>query len=653
MREGDVAAWHDIEAARTLKRLLPRAVAAAEMPAARAKAFGMRAEHHFGRLFRAYIALYGGLYDVHWHLEALLTDAARSFAIRDKALVAQDDAREQGPRWFTDHKAMGSVLYVDRFAKDLSGVRREIPYFQSLGLTYLHLMPLFQSPPGDNDGGYAVSNYRAVNPALGDMAKLRALAAELKKAGISLVVDFILNHTADDHIWAQKAKAGDADHQAFYWMFDDRTLPDQYQPNLRAIFPDRGADAFTWRADVEGPAKGKWVWTTFYRFQWDLNYRNPALFNAIAGEALFLANQGIDVLRLDAVPFLWKSLGTNCENQPEAHFIVEALNAVAAMAAPSLAFKSEAIVHPDEVAKYIGPDRSELSYNPLIMALLWEAIATRDTRMLNDAFKSRFAIPEGTTWINYLRSHDDIGWGFANEDAERLGIMPDGHRTFLNNFFTGRFAGGFAKGLRFQDNPLTGDCRVCGTLASLAGLEAAVASGKAVDIDHAVNRILAMQGIVMTTGGIPLIYLGDEIAQLNDYDFGVDLAHAGDSRWVHRPVFSKKRLASALDKPSSPEGRVFAGVKALVALRKTMPALGGNHLRLIDLPSPHVTAFLRENEGQSCVILANLSEHKISLSSVPLLAALDAKMAKDKLSAAILAQATFDLAPYGFHCFEG
>jgi amylosucrase len=646
-----MAGWHETEANRALKRLLPRAMAAANMPVPRAKAFTSRAERHFTRLFKAYIALYGGLYDVYWHLEELLTAAAKSFAEREAALVDQDEEREQGPRWFSDHRAMGGVLYVDRFAKDLSGIRRKIPYFQSLGLTYLHLMPLFQSPRGDNDGGYAVSDYRAVNPALGDMAALRALALDLKKAGISLVVDFILNHTADDHPWAQKAKKGDSDYQAFYWMFDDRTLPDQYQPNLRAIFPDRGSDAFTWRDDVEGPAKGKWVWTTFYRFQWDLNYRNPALFNAIAGEALFLANQGIDVLRLDAVPFLWKSLGTNCENQPEAHFIVEALNAVAAMAAPSLAFKSEAIVHPDEVAKYIGPERSELSYNPLTMALLWEAIATRDTRMLNDAFRNRFALPEGTAWINYLRSHDDIGWGFANEDAERLGIMPDGHRTFLNNFFTGRFAGSFAKGLPFQENPITGDCRVCGTLASLAGLEAAVKSGKTVEIDHAINRILAMQGIVMTAGGIPLLYLGDEIAQLNDYDFGKDPAHAGDSRWVHRPVFSQKRLTSALSDPSTPEGRVLAGVKAFIALRKSMKALGGNALALIDLPSPHVTAFLRENEGEACVVLANLSEHRISLPTAPMLTALAVKKAKDHLSSAMLTQGTFDLKPYGFHSF--
>jgi amylosucrase len=653
-----VADWFETEAERTLGRIMPRALEAVSASdgkenAARIAAFSARARQHFPRLFRAYHALYASSYDFHWQIEKLLTSALLSFYTRDAALVRRDEERESGPRWFEDHRAMGGVLYVDRFAGTLDGVRKKIPYFKELGLTYLHLMPLFRSPPGDNDGGYAVSDYREVDARLGTMADLGALARELKANGVSLVVDFILNHTADDHPWAEAAKAGDPDSQAYYFMFDDRREPNMYQPKLRAIFPDRGSDAFTWRDDVAGPNGGKWVWTTFYRFQWDLNYRNPALFNAIAGEAMFLANQGIDVLRLDAVPFLWKSAGTTCENQPEAHFIVEALNAVCAMAAPSLAFKSEAIVHPDEVVRYIGAHRSELSYNPLMMALLWEAIATRSTNMLNDALKNRYRLPPGTAWINYLRSHDDIGWGFANEDALRLGVDPEGHRRFLNAFYTGRFAGTFARGLPFQDNPETGDCRVCGTLASLAGLEAAIASKKPEQIDAAVNRILAMQGIVMTAGGIPLVYLGDEVAQLNDYEFGRESAHAADSRWVHRPIFPEKRLASARKGGSAPEARIYAGMLRLVALRKSLPALGGNALTLIDQPSPHVTAYLRENDGNRCVVLANLSEHAVSVPVAGMLAALGSITATDRLSTAELSvkAGTFDLAPYGFHCF--
>jgi amylosucrase len=647
-----MADWNDSEAARSLGRLLPRALALFAADSLPAAAFERRATAHFPRLFRAFHALYSGHYDFFWHLEQLLLAGAQAAAERHPALTELDAAREAGPRWFEDHKAVGGVLYVDRFAGDLAGLRARIPYFRSLGLTYLHLMPLFRSPPGDNDGGYAVSDYRAVDARLGTMAELKALALELKQAGISLVVDFILNHTADDHAWAQAAKAGDADKQGYYWMFDDRALPDQYQPQLRAIFPDRGSDAFTWRPDAIGPQGGKWVWTTFYRFQWDLNYRNPALFNAIVGEMLFLANQGVDVLRLDAVPFLWKALGTNCENRPEAHTIVEALNAIAAIAAPALAFKSEAIVHPDEVIRYIGPHRSELSYNPLLMVLLWEAIATRDARLLNDGLRRRFALPAGTAWINYLRSHDDIGWGFANEDALRLGIDPDGHRDFLNEFYRGRFAGSFARGLPFQENPETGDCRISGTLASLAGLEAAVEAGDEALIDLAIRRILMMQGVVMMAGGIPLIYLGDEIGQLNDHDFTADPAHAADSRWVHRPVFSEARRASAAEPGSTaPEARIYRGLLDLIALRKSLPAIGGNRLTAIDLTHPALVAFRREKQGESAIVVANVSDRAVTIGAEPLLLADRAERLTDRISGASLSRAPLSIPPYGFFVF--
>jgi amylosucrase len=649
-----VGEWQEVESRRTLRRLVPRlAPHFAGVPSRRA-AFEARLDEHFPRLFHRLHALYGWHYDFFWHLEQVLVRMAASFAAREESLVEVDAAREVGPPWFASNRVLGGVCYVDRFAGDLAGVRARIPYFRELGLGYLHLMPLFKSPPGENDGGYAVSDYRAVDPRLGTMDELAGLARELRAAGIALVLDFILNHTADDHPWAEAAKAGDPDAQAFYWMFDDRRMPDQFQPYLRAIFPDRGDDSFTCRPDVTGPAGGKWVWTTFYTFQWDLNYRNPALFTAMAGEMLFLANQGVDVLRLDAVPFLWKERGTNCENRPEAHTVVEALNAVAAIAAPALAFKSEAIVHPKEVVRYVSPEKCRLSYNPLVMALLWEAAATRDARLLIDALERRFALPDGTAWVNYLRSHDDIGWGFADEDAARLGIKGSDHRTFLNAFYTGRFPGTFACGLPFQENPETGDCRVCGTTASLAGLEAAIDAADPVLIDAAVGRILVLHGIILTLGGVPLLYLGDELAQLNDYGYEREPETAADSRWVHRPRFPPDGTRRMRDPATatSPQARVSAGLKRLLSLRLATPALAGNRLRVVELTTPHALAYRREHGSERCVVLANLSEHTLDLDPAPLLLALDADRLQDRLSdLAVERGRRFTLRPLGFHCF--
>ncbi len=639
--------WHR-EAARQLWTRTRPALAAPFADPSRFALFEARVERHGPRLVACLHGLYGWCWDFYHHLERTLVVAAEAAAARPDDLAALDAASESGPAWFADHRVVGGVCYVDRFAGTLEGVRRQIPYLRDLGLSYLHLMPLFAGPDPENDGGYAVSDYRRIDPRLGSMEDLAALARDLRAEGIRLVLDFILNHTSDEHAWAEAAKAGDAEKQAFYWMFDDRRTPDRLQPHLRAIFPERGGDSFTFRPDVPGPHGGKWVWTTFYTFQWDLNYRNPAVLAAMAGEMLFLANQGVDVLRLDAVPFLWKEPGTNCENRPEAHTVIEALNAIAAIAAPALVFKSEAIVHPDEVVRFVSPEECRLSYNPLVMALSWEALATTRVVMLRDALARRNALPGGTAWINYLRCHDDIGWGFADEDATRLGIDPAAHRDFLNAFYTGRFPFSFAAGLPFQENPETGDCRVCGTLAALAGLDRARADADPLAMDLAVRRILMLNGVMMTLPGVPLIYLGDELAQANDLGYRDVPAHAADARWVHRPVFPRERVDAEDD---GPESRVRDGMRALIALRQATAALGGADLAVIETGNPHVLAFRRGTPSDPRVIVANFSPLSQPVADGGLFAGLAADAARDGLGGALVARTgTLRLEPYGFLC---
>ncbi|MGW8251966.1 MAG: amylosucrase, partial [Anaerolineales bacterium] len=488
------------------------------------------------------------------------------------------------------------------FAGDLQGIQDKIPYFKELGLTYLHLMPLFRVPEGENDGGYAVSSYREVNPRLGTTEGLVALAKALRQNGISLVLDLVFNHTSNQHEWALKAIAGEQDYQDYYRMFPDRTIPDAYERNLREIFPEEHAGAFTYFPEVE-----KWVWTTFHSYQWDLNYANPEVFNRMAEEMLFLANIGVEVLRLDAVAFIWKQLGTDCENLPQAHWLIQAFNATARIAAPALLFKSEAIVHPDEVAKYIHPDECQLSYNPLLMALLWDALATRKTDMLNLALRERFQIPPDCGWVNYVRVHDDIGWTFSDEDADRLGVNGYDHRKFLNDFYTGRFEGSFARGLPFQENPKTGDARISGSCASLAGLEKALREETAAEVELAIRRILLIHGMILTIGGIPLIYLGDEIGTLNDYSYSDDPDKAEDSRWVHRPYADWEKYAQRTDSKTV-EGRIYQGLQRLIALRLAQPEFAGQEMLVMDTGSPHVLGFVRMSASQRVLVFANFSE---------------------------------------------
>lgn len=600
--------WERIprEAARSLARLLPRveqAFAAAGGNAADWVAFEQRLRREWPRLFELLLGLYGSQYDFFYHLEQLLIAMAQSWSERPLWLKQRDAVREADSEWFQSERMMGGVLYVDRFCGTLNRLREFIPYFNELGLTYLHLMPLFAAPEGNNDGGYAVSSYREVNPQIGTTAELAALAQELDRAGISLVLDFVFNHTSDEHEWARRAQAGDPDYQEFYFLFPDRTMPDAYERTLREIFPTVRRGSFTWRPDMQ-----RWVWTTFNSFQWDLNYANPAVFRAMAAEMLFLANLGVAVLRLDAVPFIWKRLGTNCENQPEAHQIIQAFNAIARVAAPALLFKSEAIVHPDDVLSYISPHECQLSYNPLLMALLWESLATREVKLLAHSLSHRFRLPAGCAWINYLRSHDDIGWTFDDNDARAVGIDPWGHRQFLNAFYTGRFTGSFARGLPFQENPDTGDARVSGTLASLAGLEQALGSGDPQMIDTAIRRIVLLHSVILSIGGIPLLYLGDEVGTVNDYSYVTDPSKAVDSRWVHRPTRNQAGMDHRHD-PATVSGRIFGELVRLIRLRASLPALRDGAMDVVRSDNRHVLAYVRRAGSQRVLVLANFSEY--------------------------------------------
>lgn len=552
-----------------------------------------RVDENLPRLTELFTRVYGDDPRAGEQLDGLLGDIARSWQARDADLKKLDAARASDPHWFESNRMLGGVCYVDKYANDLAGVRSRIPYFTELGLTYLHLMPLFEAPDEFSDGGYAVSSYRTVNPALGTMDELAELATELRENGISLVVDFIFNHTSNEHEWAKKALAGSAEHEDYYWIFPDREMPDAYEATVREIFPDDHAGSFVQLDD------GRWIWASFYSFQWDLNYRNPAVFRAMAGEMMFLANQGVDILRMDAVAFIWKQLGTDCENLPEAHLLIQAFNAVCRMAAPSLLFKSEAIVHPDQVVQYISPEECQLSYNPLQMALIWNSLATRDVRMLAQALERRHAIAGGTAWVNYVRSHDDIGWTFADEDAAEFGINGYDHRRFLNAFFVNRFEGSFARGVPFQDNPRTGDCRISGTTASLAGIEAGDPAG--------VDRVILAHSIVLSTGGIPLLYLGDEVGQLNDYSYADDPAHADDSRWVHRPGYPAELYAERNDF-STTAGSIYSRMRWLIAARSATPEFAGGTLLPFDARNDHVLGYQRPGEGSAIVVLANFSD---------------------------------------------
>ena len=570
--------------------------------------FDLRLDRSGPDLWPMLEALYGDHPDGDRMKTDLIEEMRKAWKARPAELKELDLKRDLEPDWFQRPDMVGYVFYIDRFAGDLKGVHKRLDYLQGLGVTYVHLMPCLKPRPGDSDGGYSVMDYRKVNPAFGTMADLQELAKALRARGMSLCIDMVLNHTAKEHEWARKAAKGDPVYRDYYLMFDDDTLPRQFEETLVEIFPDNAPGSFTYYPKFE-----KWVWTTFNEHQWDLNWANPQVFLEIAKIMLFLANKGVDVLRLDAVAFMWKRMGTRCQSEPEVHKILRALRAVTRVAASSVLHLEEAIVGPAEMLTYFGRGEHDgregnLAYHNNLMVQYWSALATRDTRLMTHVLKTHF--PEhltNATYATYIRCHDDIGWAITDEDAAAIGVTGYGHRCFLSDFYEGSFPGSFARGALFQYNPETGDKRISGTFASLAGLERAKEAQDVDGINHAVHRILMGNALIASFGGVPLIYMGDEIAMLNDYRYMGVPEHAHDSRWLHRPIMAWE-TAQYVD-PESPEGRVLTGTRYIYHRRKDVSAIHGGHpTRVIDAPNKAIFAFLRLAPTGNLLCLFNFSE---------------------------------------------
>ncbi|MDX2004805.1 MAG: alpha-amylase family protein [Meiothermus sp.] len=528
---------------------------------------------------------------------------------RPLELQALDLERVHAPDWFLRPDMHGYIAYADRFAGNLKGVARHIDYLKELGIKYLHLMPLLLPREGENDGGYAVADYRKVRADLGSMTDLKNLCTKLRHEGISVCLDLVLNHVAREHPWAQAARRGDPKYRNYFYIFPDRTIPDQYERNLPEVFPDFAPGNFTWDDEVQG-----WVWTTFNSWQWDVNWSNPEVFVEYLDLILWLANKGVDVFRLDAIAFTWKRMGTNCQNQPEVHALTQALRAAVRIGAPAVAFKAEAIVAPEDLIAYLGTQEhygkvSELAYHNTLMVQIWSSLASRDTRIFTQALMRFPEKPASTGWTTYLRCHDDIGWAISDVDAALQGFNGAAHRRFLSDFYKGDFAGSFSRGMHFQENLETGDRRTSGSAASLAGLETALESGNGRLINLAVERILMAHAVFIGYGeGIPLIYMGDELGMLNDYDFVRDPAHKDDNRWLHRPKMDWHK-AERRRFEGTVENRIFYGIKGLLEARaRTHQLHAAFPTRPLWQSNPHLLVLEREHPEGTLVQVYNFSE---------------------------------------------
>jgi amylosucrase len=562
----------------------------------------------FPGIYSRFLKLYTNQTNVEEHLQRLLLILLKSYLQRPTSLKKLDEERETNTGWFRSEKLTGMQLYVDRFNKDLKHFPEKLDYLEELGINYIHMMPVLKSPLLKNDGGYAVSDYRTIDPKFGTNTDFKNVVKALKKKDMLLMIDLVVNHTSDEHEWALRAKAGEKEFQDYYYTFSDRNIPDLFEQNMPQVFPETAPGNFTYSEEMQ-----KWVMSVFNTYQWDLNYTNPKVLTEMIEVVLYLANLGVDVFRMDAVAFVWKQLGTTSQNLDQVHIIHQLIKQCAQIVAPGVAFLAEAIVAPEEIVKYFGEsevwsNEHDIAYNATLMALLWNSISTRSAKILKAGLRDFPSKPIGTTWINYIRCHDDIGLGFGDKHISEAGFTPFLHRKFITQFLTGQFEGSFANGLPFMYNPINEDARVSGSLASLCGLETAWAEGNELAKRRAIDRINLLHGVILAYGGIPMIYYGDEIGTLNDYSFTNDPTKMDDNRWMHRPIIDWEKAGNR-NKKGTIEQVLFSNLQKMIEVRKASPEFeDDNNIKLVETGNDETFAFLRSKGYKSTLVIANFKD---------------------------------------------
>ena len=538
--------------------------------------------------------------------EELMQMLEEAYQNRPAELRRLDDRREKEPNWYRNRTMLGMTMYPKLFAGGLKGVIEHLDYLSEQKITYLHLMPLLKMPHPYNDGGYAVEDFKQVDPEIGTNEELKRLTKELRKRGISLCLDVVMNHTADTHEWAIRAKRGEQEYMDRYQCYETREIPDQFEKTMPQVFPETAPGNFTWCEEMH-----RHVLTTFYTYQWDLNYHNPKVFNEMIGNILYLANLGVEVFRIDAVPYIWKELGTNCRNLPQVHLIVRMLRMILEMVCPGVILKGEVVMEPKELPVYFGTENEpecHMLYGVSSMVNLWAALATRDTRMLKHQMDVIHSLPKNCYFVNYLRCHDDIGWGLDEEQEKKLEIDPIQHKEYLYHFFEGTYPYSFARGELYNYDPVTKDARSCGTTASLCGIEKGGFEGDLEQVKQGIQRVLMMHAACMSMEGFVMLSSGDEIGQVNDYTYKNDPEKRVDSRYIHRGKFDWK-LADGRKRKGTVQKELFDGIGKLRSIRSKEKVFDASaNVWTLDTWENGILGVVRELEGEQMTALFNFAE---------------------------------------------
>ncbi len=550
--------------------------------------------------------LYMELYQNDSMFAELCENMYQYYKKRNRKLKTRDEQREKTPDWFKKNDMLGMMLYIDNFAGNLKGMQEKLSYLAECNVNCIHLMPFLDSPKGRSDGGYAVADFCKVRPDLGEMEDLAELADMCHKKGMNLCMDFVMNHTSEEHEWAKRAKQGDGEYMSRYFFYDNYEIPGRFEETVPQVFPTTAPGNFTYLPEI-----GHYVMTTFYPYQWDLNYGNPRVFNEMMYQFLFFANQGMDIIRIDAVPYIWKEIGTKCRNLPQVHTIVRMMRMIGEIVCPSVLLLGEVVMEPEKVVPYFGTvekPECHMLYNVTTMATTWNCVATKDVRLLKRQMDTVNNLPREYTFLNYLRCHDDIGWGLDFSILQQWGMQEAPHKHFLNEYFMGKAGNSVSRGELYNDDPVTQDARFCGTIASMCGVESAGFEKDAEKMEEAIRLDIMLHAYMLAQSGIPMLYSGDEIGQVNDYSYKEDPDKAGDSRYLHRGRF-KWDLAEKRSDNTSVQGKIFGALNALKNIRKKEAVFEASaNVYTYDVHNDAILCIMREMDGEIFFGLFNFSD---------------------------------------------
>lgn len=516
--------------------------------------------------------LYMELYSNESMLSELCYQIHNFFIERDEGLKNRDVTRENNPDWYRKSKMTGMALYIDHFADTIKGVEQSIEHLQKCNINYVHFMPFFETTRYRTDDQYAITDFRKTMEKIGKIEDLCHLTKLCHEKSINVSVDFIMNRTSNEHEWAKKAMHGDVEYM------------------------------------------NRYVTKTDHSYEWDLNYKNPRVLNEMMYNYMFIANLGTDLIQINEIEDIWKGESQNCSKVSQIHTIARIMRIISEIVCPGVLLLGNVKNDMKNAITYFGEDEKpefHMVYQKTFMNEVWNSVATRNVKLLQTKLDVINKYPKEYVFVNYLRNHEKLNWNLDYDFLyKNQKINQKMHREYLNEYFLGRTGYSNSRGEVENNSDNSEKICFCGTTASMCGLEKAIDENNKKEINQAIKLEIMLYAYLFIQSGIPVIYSGDEIGQMNDYSYKENRDKMRDIQNVCRGKFDWSKAVKVVDEYSI-EGKIMRGLnKIQVVKNRENTFCQIADVRVVDTKNNSVICIAREFAGEKILGIFNFSEHE-------------------------------------------